>query len=436
MPTKLNSGQMYLFPVNLRELADSIGLDWWAAKKLYDDEWLSFNPDQTQADNDLLEAEFRFLGSLVAAGCDPHILKRLLTGLEKPYRYDLSSIYYDWTTKEWKDLPKERNAQDVTSEFIQSLEEDGDYDQLREISDQVREALSGQKELEGEDSDDLSDDQYDFIPSESSIVLAAKLMVWKLASSSILDTPQKRIVIGKIFGVLQRLPNVTLGEYLRLDLTGPHRNFGKHEIYHFWTIELHDDGALRISSGGHFYRPETGGDTFSCMSWEVAPRLQPIYEDYLDSLRIVDDADTFEKEIRRMKINEGGYEIVVEDSSVEDWQSNTPAEEADTEDARTDDTPPFIVAEQALAKYSDISEGRKREDYHHNPPETCDICGCALNERNLFVDGRLKGSLGWANMCAECFRRKGEGIGWGEGQLFAKQSNGEWLLTGGFESKE
>jgi len=33
MPKKVNSGQKYYFPVNLRSLADSIGLDWRAAKK-------------------------------------------------------------------------------------------------------------------------------------------------------------------------------------------------------------------------------------------------------------------------------------------------------------------------------------------------------------------------------------------------------------------
>jgi hypothetical protein len=39
---------------------------------------------------------------------------------------------------------------------------------------------------------------------------------------------------------------------------------------------------------------------------------------------------------------------------------------------------------------------------------TARSCGCALNERGLFVDGRLRGDLIWGNMCASCFAKRGE----------------------------
>ncbi len=100
--SRVAGGQMFLLPQEPRELADHIGLDWWAARKLHDDQWLSFDPEKMLIESDAMRAEFLFLGSLVAAGCDPHLLKRLLTGLEKPYSYDLSTIYYDWRTKSWK----------------------------------------------------------------------------------------------------------------------------------------------------------------------------------------------------------------------------------------------------------------------------------------------------------------------------------------------
>jgi hypothetical protein len=82
MLSKVNAHQMYLIPTDPRDLSESIGLDWWAAKKLYDDKWLSFDPETTMIDIDSAEAEFIFLGSLVAAGCDPHLLKHLVDGLE------------------------------------------------------------------------------------------------------------------------------------------------------------------------------------------------------------------------------------------------------------------------------------------------------------------------------------------------------------------
>ncbi len=157
MPNRVNS-QGYLFPKTCRELAESIGLDWWAAKKLYDDKWLSFDPDRTTMDNASLEAEFRFLGSLVSSGCDPHIMKRLLEGLEKPYCYDLSRIYYDWPSRKWKDFPQERDPREIVAELISALEEDSNSEGLNEIGEQVRDALTRLGEGKDEDFEDDSSD--------------------------------------------------------------------------------------------------------------------------------------------------------------------------------------------------------------------------------------------------------------------------------------
>jgi hypothetical protein len=56
-----------------------------------------------------------------------------------------------------------------------------------------------------------------------------------------------------------------------------------------------------------------------------------------------------------------------------------------------------------------------------------------LDERGIFVDGKVRNSFEWANMCALCFEKHGEGIGWGRGQLYALQPNGDWRLVAGFE---
>ena len=47
MPHRVDNGQLLLIPTDPRDLSESIGLDWWAAKKLHDDKWLSFNPETT-----------------------------------------------------------------------------------------------------------------------------------------------------------------------------------------------------------------------------------------------------------------------------------------------------------------------------------------------------------------------------------------------------
>lgn len=51
--------------------------------------------------------------------------------------------------------------------------------------------------------------------------------------------------------------------------------------------------------------------------------------------------------------------------------------------------------------------------------------------RVIFLDGRLKDSLAWANMCADCSVYHGDGIGWGTGQLYRQEKDGRWLVVGG-----
>lgn len=316
--SRVAGGQMFLLPQEPRELADHIGLDWWAARKLHDDQWLSFDPEKMLIESDAMRAEFLFLGSLVAAGCDPHLLKRLLTGLEKPYSYDLSTIYYDWRTKTWKDLPYGGfSAIQIAGGIIAELEAEGDVDSLTQIAGMTGAALDGA--ADDEEPEETPADMYLFDPDTDSIVSSTRLLLWKIATSKLVDTPEKIVTVGKLFGLLQRLPKVALDEYLRLDLVGPRRKYGDHEIYHFWSIEADEDGNLTISSGGHFYRPQTGGDTFTTMIWDASPGCRPELRDYLWNLAIVDDADTFENEVKAMDLDSGGYELSVEDASLEDW---------------------------------------------------------------------------------------------------------------------
>lgn len=142
---RLIPSQLLLLPGDPREVAESIGLDWWAALKLHDDGWLSFNPAEQQLTDDGMEAEFLFLGSLVAAGCDPPMLRKLLAGLTKPYQYRRESIYYDWGAKRWRELPviPEPDPEGQAREWIDQLKENGDVEGLRSLLEDIEEAMKG-----------------------------------------------------------------------------------------------------------------------------------------------------------------------------------------------------------------------------------------------------------------------------------------------------
>ena len=93
---------------------------------------------------------------------------------------------------------------------------------------------------------------------------------------------------------------------------------------------------------------------------------------------------------------------------------------------------PVDEFEERLATIANPAEINSRDPVFRVSSNDCDICGCKLQSRGLWIDGRVGGNLKWANMCADCFNDRGVGIGSGKGQLYARQPNGDWRLVAGF----
>lgn len=86
-----------------------------------------------------------------------------------------------------------------------------------------------------------------------------------------------------------------------------------------------------------------------------------------------------------------------------------------------------------LRKYIDLDRAKEEALIYYNPPKSCGCCGDSLSEAEFFVDGALRdASAGWIIMCESCFGVRGNGIRWGSGQLYMRQTDGEWLCVGGF----
>ena len=132
-----------MFPPAPREICEALGLNWWAAVKLHTDGWLSFNPEALPALDERQEVELRFVGALVAAGCDDAMLHRLLDGLEKPFCYRPDRIYYDWSAKCWQLLPQPAGEpQAVFDEWVNSLVAGGDVAHLDWLKERIEEAIT------------------------------------------------------------------------------------------------------------------------------------------------------------------------------------------------------------------------------------------------------------------------------------------------------
>ena|ERR1035437_1801480 len=93
---------------------------------------------------------------------------------------------------------------------------------------------------------------------------------------------------------------------------------------------------------------------------------------------------------------------------------------------------PLDSAGRNLVVLVDFADVNRRPLEYAEAVKLCDLCRCDLAEQGLFVDGRLRSDSRWANMCPRCFESNGASIGWGKGQLFAKQSDGQWRLVSGF----
>jgi hypothetical protein len=89
--------------------------------------------------------------------------------------------------------------------------------------------------------------------------------------------------------------------------------------------------------------------------------------------------------------------------------------------------------ERRLAETVVPGEVNAREPQFTYGVDECGSCNCDLLQRGLAIDGKMKGQILWGNFCVPCFLRECEGIGWGRGQLYAKQPSGGWRQVAGFE---
>ena len=135
--------QISLLPRTPREVCDTLNLNWWAAAKLHQDGWLSFDPHTLTQLEENQEAELLLVGSLVAAGCDSAMLERLLHGLRKPYHYRPGRIYLDWFTGQWRLIPiaKELDYETSFQDWLAQLAEEKDVAKLSEMAEEIENTI-------------------------------------------------------------------------------------------------------------------------------------------------------------------------------------------------------------------------------------------------------------------------------------------------------
>ena len=139
---RITTNQALLFPQSAWEVCKEIGLDPWAASKLHDDGWLSFDPETTNSLSEQQECELRFVSSLVTGGLSPRLLPEIVQSLEKPYCYEGRKIYYDWANKRWRLLPQAYDeVETLFDEWVEDLVDAENTETLEELQEKIQAAL-------------------------------------------------------------------------------------------------------------------------------------------------------------------------------------------------------------------------------------------------------------------------------------------------------
>lgn len=70
--------------------------------------------------------------------------------------------------------------------------------------------------------------------------------------------------------------------------------------------------------------------------------------------------------------------------------------------------------------------------YFCGVPEECDLCSSNILTGHFFADCNIPGTEAWGYLCSVCIEKRQVQIGWGNGQLYQRQTNDKWLLVAGF----
>lgn len=177
---------------------------------------------------------------------------------------------------------------------------------------------------------DNEPENYVFDNVDHAVVSITRQLIAKVLRSSLLGDSQLEVVRA-IERVFVNLPKAGGELDASFTITGPRRKFGDHEIYHFWTVEVGNQ-LIEVLACGHFYRPSTGGDSFTSFRWVASPGFATDCQDFAASLRIVDDAKPYGTEIDELDLNEPGYTISVVYDTEEVLDGNDDEEEIDDDE--------------------------------------------------------------------------------------------------------
>jgi len=176
----------------------------------------------------------------------------------------------------------------------------------------------------------MSED-YQFDAKDRALLRAAATLLNKVAEAKT-TKPAELASVAKLQYALSLLPRVPSDIEVTVSVSSPRRNFDEVETWHWWEVAIEGE-RLSISSGGHFYQPSTGGDSFTTMRWVAIPQEASDLDDYRESLSMVPDVRSFPDGVAGIDFAIGGYavEVTDEDNALLGEHERDTEEEIDAE---------------------------------------------------------------------------------------------------------
>jgi hypothetical protein len=148
--------------------------------------------------------------------------------------------------------------------------------------------------------------------SDKALLADAAALLKKILLSEKLR-PAELVSVAKLQHVLSAVPRVTADVEVTVSVISPRHKFGEIETWHYWDIGIEGE-EISISSGGHYYDPRTGGDSFTTMQWVAAPEEPAELDDYHAHLSIVPDVKSFRQGTRDIDFVSEEFKIKIRDS--------------------------------------------------------------------------------------------------------------------------
>ena len=177
--------------------------------------------------------------------------------------------------------------------------------------------------------------RYNLNATDRGLLQAATVLLQKVAAAETLRS-KELVSVAKLQHVLSALPRLTPDLEVTVQVTGPRRKFGEIETLYYWEVAIEGE-RLSLSSGGHFYRPSTGGDSFRTMEWAAVPEVPAVFNDYSETLGIVPDVQSFTEGVAGIEFVSGAYRIEVTDSDNALLDEDEDADEHSDEDDEESD---------------------------------------------------------------------------------------------------